>query len=66
MNLHERFPAYGGRGPNDLRLGIALGVITTIFIALRLYVRLRINKFGTAALVWALIAWVRGFSPHCV
>lgn len=57
-SLHERFPAFGGRGPADMRLGIALGVVATFFIALRIYVRLRINKFGTSALVWALIAWV--------
>lgn len=63
-NLHERFPAFGGRGPGDMRVGIALGVVATLFIALRIYVRLRINNFGTAALVWALIAWVRGFLSH--
>ncbi|KAJ5579520.1 uncharacterized protein N7459_005505 [Penicillium hispanicum] len=57
MSLHEQFPAYGGRGPGDLRLGIALAVIATIFMALRVYVRLRINKFGTSALIWFLIAW---------
>ncbi|RJE26965.1 hypothetical protein PHISCL_00666 [Aspergillus sclerotialis] len=57
MGLQERFPAYGGRGPADMRLGIALAVITTIFILLRVYVRLRINKFGTAALIWTLVAW---------
>ncbi|CAI7655499.1 unnamed protein product [Penicillium glandicola] len=58
MGLHESFPAYGGRGPNDLRLGITMGVIATIFMAMRVYVRLRINKFGTTALIWALIAWL--------
>lgn len=58
MGLHEKFPAYGGRGPSDLRLGIALGVVATIFMVLRVYVRLRMNKFGTNALIWALIAWV--------
>ena len=59
-SLHERFPAFDGRGHGDMRVGIALGVIATLFIILRIYVRLRINKFGTSALVWALIAWVRG------
>jgi len=58
MSLEEKFPVYGGRGPGDLRLGIALAVIATIFMVLRVYVRLRVNKFGTSALVWSLIAWV--------
>ncbi|KAJ5513692.1 hypothetical protein N7463_003244 [Penicillium fimorum] len=58
MGLHESFPAYGGRGPNDIRLGLALGAIATIFTALRVYVRIRMNKFGTASLIWALIAWL--------
>ena len=58
MSLHDRFPAYGGRGPGDLRLGIALGTIATIFMVLRVYVRLRVNKFGTVALIWSLVAWV--------
>ncbi|KAJ5327716.1 hypothetical protein MYU51_020185 [Penicillium brevicompactum] len=58
MGLHEKFPAYGGRGPSDLRLGIALGVVATIFMVLRVYVRLRMNKFGTSALIWSLVAWL--------
>ncbi|KAJ5662797.1 hypothetical protein N7462_011723 [Penicillium macrosclerotiorum] len=58
MSLEEKFPAYGGRGPGDLRLGITLGVIATIFMVLRVYVRLRMNKFGTTALIWSLIAWL--------
>ncbi|OQD82894.1 hypothetical protein PENANT_c019G07242 [Penicillium antarcticum] len=58
MGLHESFPAYGGRGPSDLRLGIALGTVATIFMVLRIYVRLRMNKFGTTALIWSLVAWV--------
>ncbi|KAJ5278958.1 hypothetical protein N7478_004330 [Penicillium angulare] len=57
MGLHDRYPAYGGRGPGDLRLGIGLGVVATIFMAMRIYVRLRINKFGTTALIWSLVAW---------
>jgi len=57
MSLHDSFPAYGGRGPGDFRLGIALGSIATLFMILRVYVRLRINKFGTTALMWALLAW---------
>ncbi|KAJ5832062.1 hypothetical protein N7474_000373 [Penicillium riverlandense] len=57
MSLHDSFPAYGGRGPGDVRLGIALGAVATLFIFLRVYVRLRINKFGTTALMWALLAW---------
>ena len=64
MGLHESFPAYGGRGPADLRLGIALGVVATVFMALRVYVRLRMNKFGTTSLIWALVAWVRHFSIY--
>ena len=63
MGIQERFPAYGGRGPADMRLGIALAVITTIFILLRIYVRLRINRFGTAALIWTLVAWVCILAP---
>lgn len=58
MSLEEKFPAYGGRGPGDLRLGIALAVIATIFMAMRVYVRLFMNKFGTTALMWSLTAWV--------
>ena len=58
MGLHERFPAYGGRGPSDLRLGLGLGAVATIFMAMRVYVRLRVNKFGTTALIWSLAAWV--------
>ncbi|KAJ5589774.1 hypothetical protein N7450_003746 [Penicillium hetheringtonii] len=58
MSLHEKYPAYGGRGPTDLRLGISLAVIATIFMAMRVYVRLRVNKFGTTALIWSLIAWL--------
>jgi hypothetical protein len=58
MSLEERFPAYGGRGPGDLRLGIALAIIATIFMAMRVYVRLFLNKFGTTALMWSLAAWV--------
>ncbi|KAJ5637733.1 hypothetical protein N7490_007612 [Penicillium lividum] len=57
MSLHDQFPAYGGRGPSDLRLGIALGVIATVFMVMRVYVRLRINKFGTTALSFSLLAW---------
>ncbi|OQE29709.1 hypothetical protein PENSTE_c002G03056 [Penicillium steckii] len=58
MSLEERYPAYGGRGPGDLRLGLGLGAVGTIFMALRVYVRLRVNKFGTTALIWALVAWL--------
>ncbi|OQE46922.1 hypothetical protein PENCOP_c001G05384 [Penicillium coprophilum] len=58
MGLHDSFPAYGGRGPSDLRLGIVLGAIATIFTALRVYVRIRMNKFGTTSLIWALAAWL--------
>lgn len=58
MSLEEKFPAYGGRGPGDLRLGIALTIIATIFMAMRVYVRLFMNKFGTTALMWSLVAWV--------
>lgn len=58
MSLHDRFPAYGGYGPGDLRLGISLSVVATIFMLLRVYVRLRVNKFGTSALMWSLVAWV--------
>lgn len=58
MSLKQSFPAYGGRGPSDMRVGIAMGVITTIIMVLRVYVRLRINKFGTAALIWTLVSWV--------
>jgi hypothetical protein len=58
MSLQERYPAYGGRGPADLRVGLGLGAVATIFLILRIYVRLRVNKFGTTALIWALVAWV--------
>ncbi|GLI80374.1 hypothetical protein PoHVEF18_008728 [Penicillium ochrochloron] len=58
MSLEENFPAYGGRGPGDLRLGITLAIIATIFMAMRVYVRLFVNKFGTTALMWSLAAWL--------
>lgn len=58
MSLEEKFPAYGGRGPGDLRLGITLAIIATLFMAMRVYVRLFLNKFGTTALMWSLAAWV--------
>lgn len=58
MGLSDRYPAYGGRGPGDLRLGLGLGAVATIFMAMRVYVRLRVNKFGTTALIWSLVAWV--------
>lgn len=58
MSLSDRYPAYGGRGPDDLRLGLGLGAVATIFMALRVYVRLRVNQFGTTALIWSLVAWV--------
>lgn len=61
MSLADRFPAYGGYGPGDLRLGISLSVVATIFMLLRVYVRLRVNQFGTSALMWSLVAWV-GYS----
>ncbi|KAJ5195423.1 uncharacterized protein N7498_008861 [Penicillium cinerascens] len=58
MSLEEKFPAYGGRGPADFRLGIALGLVATTFMILRVYVRLRVNKFGTTALLLSLLAWL--------
>lgn len=58
MSLHDQFPAYGGLGPADFRLGVALGLVATIFMMLRVYVRLRVNKFGTTALLLSLLAWV--------
>ncbi|KAJ5102558.1 hypothetical protein N7532_003087 [Penicillium argentinense] len=58
MSLHDKYPAYGERGPTDLRLGISLAIIATIFMVLRVYVRLRVNKFGTTALIWSLVAWL--------
>ncbi|KAJ5988078.1 hypothetical protein N7481_003288 [Penicillium waksmanii] len=58
MSLHDQYPAYGGRGPTDLRLGISLAVIATIFMVMRVYVRLRVNKFGTTALILSLVAWL--------
>ncbi|OGE50159.1 hypothetical protein PENARI_c018G04992 [Penicillium arizonense] len=58
MGLHESYPAYGGSGPSDFRLGIALGTVATVFMVLRVYVRLRMNKFGTTALIWSLVAWL--------
>jgi len=58
MSLKDNFPAYGGRGPADFRLGIAFGLIATTFMIMRVYVRLRVNKFGTTALLLSLLAWV--------
>ncbi|KAJ5396654.1 hypothetical protein N7509_004767 [Penicillium cosmopolitanum] len=65
MSLQERYPAYGGRGPADLRLGLGLGAVATIFMILRIYVRLRVNKFGTTALIWALVAWLLTTITQC-
>ncbi|KAJ5580039.1 uncharacterized protein N7459_006024 [Penicillium hispanicum] len=65
MGLHARYPAYGGRGPSDLRLGLGLGAVATIFMALRVYVRLRVNKFGTTALIWSLVAWLLTAVTQC-
>ncbi|KAJ5888105.1 hypothetical protein N7495_008146 [Penicillium taxi] len=58
MGLSEKYPAYGGRGPGDFQIGIALGTITTIFALLRIYIRLRVNKFGTTSLIWFLSAYI--------
>lgn len=58
MGLQENFPAYGGYGPGDLRLGLGMGWVATIFMILRVYVRLRVNEFGTRALILSLVAWV--------
>lgn len=69
MSLEQKFPAYGGHGPADFRLGIALGLIATTFMILRVYVRLRVNKFGTTALLLSLLAWVgrcTKCNPKCI
>lgn len=58
MSFEEKFPAYGGRGPTDLHLGYGLAIVATLFMILRVYVRLRVNKFGTTALMLSLLAWV--------
>ena len=58
MGLQENYPAYGGRGPGDLQLGLGLGSVATLFMILRVYVRMRVNKFGTTALILSLLAWV--------
>ncbi|KAF7717206.1 Uncharacterized protein PECH_004060 [Penicillium ucsense] len=58
MGLRDTYPAYGGHGPEDLRLGLGLGSVATIFMILRVYVRLRINTFGTRALILSLVAWL--------
>lgn len=63
MSFHDQYPAYGGRGPGDFRLGVSLAVIATIFMILRVYVRLRVNKFGTTALLLSLLAYV---CPMCM
>lgn len=62
MATSLRYPAYGGEGPLCIRVGLSLGVIATILMVLRVYVRLRINTLGSAALLWALSAWVRWYS----
>ncbi|KAJ5224013.1 hypothetical protein N7468_008555 [Penicillium chermesinum] len=58
MSLQDKYPAYGGHGPKDLRLGISLAVIATIFMIMRVYVRIKVNKFGTTALLLSLLAWL--------
>ncbi|KAL2782683.1 hypothetical protein BJX66DRAFT_345611 [Aspergillus keveii] len=57
MTLHDKFPAYGGSGSRILGLGIGLGSVATVLVALRVYVRIRITRFGTTALAWSLAAW---------
>jgi hypothetical protein len=63
MTLHDKFPAYGGSGPRILGLGIGLGSVATVLVALRVYVRIRITRVGTAALAWSLAAWVDELFP---
>ena len=58
MGLEAQYPAYGGRGPVCLRVGLGLAALATVLIFLRLYVRLRISTAGTKALIWAIAAWV--------
>ncbi|KAJ5133507.1 uncharacterized protein N7443_004863 [Penicillium atrosanguineum] len=65
MGLSESYPAYGGRGPDDLRLGLGLGTLATILMILRVYVRLRVNQFGTTALIWSLVAWFLTVITQC-
>ncbi|KAJ5908794.1 hypothetical protein N7495_001476 [Penicillium taxi] len=65
MSLHEHYPAYGGRGPSDLVVGLTLGAIATIFMILRVYVRLKVNNFGTAALICFLVAWTLTAVTQC-
>lgn len=55
---HQKYPAYGGRGPIIVGVGLALGSITTMLLLLRLYVRFAITPHGGWALAWAGCAWV--------
>ncbi|KAF2229101.1 hypothetical protein EV356DRAFT_437826, partial [Viridothelium virens] len=58
MDLYKHYHAYGGRGPTCVRVGLSLGTLATILIILRIYVRLRINRTGTTALLWAIATWI--------
>ena len=62
MGIHQHYQAYGGRGPTCVRTGLSLGLLATLLIMLRIYVRLRMNRRGTAALIWAIVAWVSDYS----
>ena len=58
MGLYQQYQAYGGMGPACIGTGLSLAVLATLLIILRIYVRLRMNKLGTTALLWAIAAWV--------
>lgn len=66
MNLNEHYPTFGRCGPNDMSVGIALGMVATIFIALHIYIQLQINTFWISVLICALFSWVQDFSPHII
>ena len=66
MNLNEHYPTFGRCSPNDMSVGIALGMVATIFIALHIYIQLQINTFWISVLICALFSWVQDFSPHII
>ena len=51
--------AYGGHGPTIMIVGWTFAAITTVLLAMRLFVRAsKMKTGGTWALLWAVVAYV--------
>ena len=65
MNLNEHYPTFGRCGPNDMSVGIALGMVATIFIALHIYVQLQIKHIQDISInLCSFFLGARLFSPY--